>query len=81
MDQVKTATGKHFQSDYIAVIDTPSRLYIRIVGATFSEVASTFGNAAETIQIWYGDQYFAHYTHLVAIVPERGAVKVILSKE
>lgn len=81
MEQIKTATGKCFQSDYIAVIDAPPRVYIRIVGVSLSEVASTFGNAAETIQIWYGEQYFAHYTHLVAIVPERGAVKVILSKE
>lgn len=81
MEQIKTATGKCFQSDYLAVIDTPPRVYIRIVGISLSEVASTFGNATETIQIRYGNRYFSHYTHLVAIVPERGAVKVILSKE
>lgn len=81
MEQIKTATEKRFQSDYIAMIETPPRVYIRIVGRSLSEVVAIFGNPTETIQIWYGNQYFSNYTHLIAIVPESGAVKVILSKE
>lgn len=81
MEQLKTATGKCFQSDYMAAIDTPPRVYIRIVGASLSEVASIFGNATETIQLWHGNYYLAGFTHLVAIVPEPGAIKVVLTKE
>ena len=81
LEIVKTATGKRFHSDYAATIDTPPRAYLRIVGCSLSEAAVVFGNPAETIQLWCGDQYFAHYTRLVAIVPESGAIKVILTKE
>ena len=81
MDQLRTATGKHFQSDYIAVITTPSRLYTRVVGASMLEVATVFGSPQETVQLWHGEHYLTGYTHLVALVPESDAIKVILSKE
>lgn len=81
MDQVKTATGKIFQSDYISVIHMPNRAYIRILNAPISEIAMTFGNPQETVQLWHGNHYLANYTRLVAIVPEADAIKVILTKE
>lgn len=81
MDQLRTATGRCFQSDYIAIITTPSRLYVRIVDASMLEVATVFGSPQETVQLWYGEQYLAGYTHLIALVPESNAIKVILSKE
>lgn len=81
MDQIKTATGKLFDSDYLSVIHTPSRAYIRILNVSLAEVATVFSNPTETIQLWHGNYYLAGYTHLVAIVPEPGAVKVVLSKE
>lgn len=81
MDKVKTATGKTFDSDYLAAIPTPAQAYIRILNASLAEVATVFSNPAETVQLWHGDHYLAFYTHLVAIVPEPGAVKVVLSKE
>lgn len=81
MEKLKTATGKEYQSDYIAVIPMPQQAYIRILNASLAEVATVFGNPQETIQLWHGGTYLAHYTHLVAIVPEPGAIKVVLSKE
>ena len=81
MEIVKTATGKCFRSDYVSTIDTPPRVYLRVTGCSLSDAATVFGNPNETIQLWCGDQYFAHYTRLVAIVPESGAIKVILTKE
>lgn len=81
METVKTATGKVYQSDYLSVIPMPPQAYIRILNTPLAEVATVFSNPTETIQLWHGNYYLASYTHLVAIVPEPGAVKVVLSKE
>ena len=81
MDKVKTATGKTFDSDYLAVIPAPAQAYIRVLNVPLAEVAAVFGNPTETVQLWHGDYYLAFYTRLVAIVPEPGAVKVVLAKE
>lgn len=81
MDKVKTATGKTYDSDYLAVIPTPAQAYIRILNASLADVAVVFSNPKETIQLWHGEHYLAYYTHLVAIVPEADAVKVVLAKE
>lgn len=81
MEKLKTATGKEYQSDYIAVIPMPQQAYIRVLNASLAEIATVFGNQQETVQLWHGNYYLANYTHLVAIVPEPGAVKVVLAKE
>lgn len=80
MDKVKTATGKEFDSDYIATIPIPAQAYIRILNASLATVAAVFGNPQETVQLWHGQYYLAGYTTLVAIVPEMDAVKVVLAK-
>lgn len=81
MEQIKTATGKALQSDYIAVIPSPKQAYIRIIGSSLTQVAEIFSNPAETVQLWHGETYLAGYTRLVAIIPEAGAIKVALEKE
>lgn len=81
MDIVKTASGKVFNSDYIATIPNPAQAYIRICGEPLIKVAEVFGNREETIQMWYGDIYLAMYTKLIALVPEGKAIKVVLAKE
>lgn len=81
MEQLKTATGKIFRSDYLAVIPNPSQAYIRIMGESLATVATVFGNSSETVQMWHGDTYLSGYTHLIAIIPEGDAVKVALGKE
>lgn len=81
MDTVKTATGRVFNSDYIATIPNPPQAYIRICNVTLTEAATVFGNRDETIQLWHGENYLAMYTKLVALVPETGAIKVVLAKE
>lgn len=82
MDKVKTASGKEFESDYISTIGYPNpQIYIRILDTSLADVAAVFGNAEETRQLWYNEQYFAMHTKLVAIVPEPGAIKVVLAKE
>lgn len=81
MDRLKTATGKVFDSDYIATIPNPAQAYIRVCTASLPEVATIFSNPSETMQLWYNDTYLAMYTRLVALVPEAGAIKVVLAKE
>ena len=44
MDTVKTASGKTFNSDYIATIPYPARAYIRICGVSLAQAAEVFGN-------------------------------------
>ena len=80
MDNVKTATGKIFQSDYIATIPHPAHAYFRI-DAPLTTVAEVFSNPEETKELWYEDIHLIGYTRLVAIVPEPGMVKVCLEKE
>ncbi len=81
LDTVKTATGKLFDSDYIATIPNPPQAYIRVCGTSLPLLAEVFGNREETIQLWHGETYLAMYTKLVALVPEGDAVKVVLAKE
>ena len=81
MEQLTTATGKTFSSDYIAVIPNPAQAYIRIVGTPLSTIASVFSDPQETCQLWHGPYYLAQYTRLVALVPEADAIKVVLAKE
>lgn len=81
MDTIRTATNKVFDSDYLATIPQPEQAFIRICNKSLAEVAAVFGSRDETIQLWYGDVYLAMYTKLVALVPESGAIKVILAKE
>lgn len=81
MDKIKTASGKEFDSDYLATIPNPPQAYIRVLNTSLAEVATIFSNKSETVRLWHGVFYLAGYTNLIAIVPEVGAVKVVLSKE
>lgn len=81
MDKVRTATGKTFDSDYIATIPSPARAFIRIANEPLATVASVFGDRNETVSIQHGAHLLTRYTRLVAIIPEMDAVKVVLDKE
>lgn len=81
MDVLKTATGKELSCSSISLIPNPVRLYIRISGKTLSEIATVFCDPRETIQLYYGNEYFSGYTKLLAIIPENGMVRVNLTKE
>ena len=81
MEILKTASGKTFKSDYLATIPFPKQAYIRLLNVDISIIASIFSNPNETIQLWHGKDYLAGYTHLVAIIPEPGAIKIVLAKE
>lgn len=80
MEKLKTATGKEFYCDYFNPLPQEGQLNIRIVGESLATIATVFANPRETMQLWWEGQYAAQYTQILAIVPETGAVRVVLRK-
>lgn len=81
MEKVITATGKRFDCDYFNPFPPANQVNLRVMNTSLAEVATVFGNPSETVQLWCGEQYLAHHTKLVAIVPEGDAIRVVLGKE
>lgn len=81
MEKLTTATGKEFSCDYFNPCQPTGQCNLRIVDVQIATVATVFSNQSETVQLWCGKQYAANYTRLVAIVPEAGAIRVVLGKE
>ena len=80
-DKVKTATGKEFDCTYFNPFPPLGEVNISIVNAPFATIATVFSNPAETVQMWYGNQYLAHHTRLIAVVNDGDAIRVVLGKE
>ena len=80
MEKLKTATGKEFDCDYFNPFPQEGQLNIRIVGEPLETIATVFADPRETMQLWWEGQYAAQYTQILAIVPETGAVRVVLRK-
>lgn len=80
-DKLKTATGKIFDCIYFNPFPPLGQVNISIVNASFMTLASVFSNPVETVQLWYGDQYLAHHTKLIAVVNDGDAIRVVLGKE
>ena len=81
MEKVFTATGKQYDCDYFNPFPPAAQVNIRVMNTSLVEVASVFGNPAETAHLWWDQQYIANHTKLIAIVPEGDAVRVVLGKE
>ncbi len=81
MDQLRTATGKTFACDYFNLFPPAGQVNLRVIGASLTSVAAVFGDPAETVQLYWGKDYLAQHTKLVAIVPEGDAIRVVLGKE
>lgn len=80
MEKMKTATGKEFNCDYFNSFPQEGQLNIRIVGESLATIATVFADPRETVQLWWDGQYASQYTQILAIVPETGAVRVVLRK-
>ena len=81
MEKLKTATGKEFECIYFNPFPPMGQVNISIVNTSISELASVFSNPTETAQLWYGDQYLAYNTKLLAIVNDGDAIRGVLGKE
>ena len=80
MEKLKTATGKEFDCDYFNPFPPAGQVNLRVLNAPLSTVATVFSNPLETVQMWCSGQYAAQYTTLKAIVPEDGAIRVVLER-
>lgn len=80
MEKLKTATGKEFDCDYFNPFPQENQINIRIVGENLVRVVSIFSNPKETAQMWWDGQYASNYTNVLAIVPEPGAVRVVMKR-
>ena len=81
MEKVTTATGKQFDCDYFNPFPPAGQVNIRVLGVSLVQAATVFSDPVETVQLWYEKQYLAHYTRVIAIVPEMDAIRVVLGKE
>lgn len=81
MEKITTATGKKFDCDYFNLFPARDRLYIQVSGLSLVEAAVVFGNPAETVQLWFEEQYVSHYTKVISIGPVGDAVRISLGKE
>lgn len=81
MEYLTTATGRNIACDYFNPNQPVPQVDIQISGLSVAEAASVFSDKEETKQLWYGNQYLAQYTRLVAIIPDSGSIRVVLGKE
>lgn len=81
MNELFTATGRKIPCDYFNPNQPIPQVDIQISGVSVAEAASIFSDRRETEQLWYGNQYLAHYTRLVAIIPDSDSIRVVLGKE
>lgn len=81
MEKLRTATGKELDCDYFNPFPPVGQINLRVLNTPLPTVATVFADPQETVQMWFEGQYAAQYTKLIAIVPENGAVRVVLGKE
>lgn len=81
MRKLKTATGKAFDCDYFIPSDPMKQLNIYVHNTSLAEAVAVFSDPNETVQLWFGSQYAAHYTQVVRIEQEDDMVAVKLRKE
>lgn len=81
MEKILTANGKSFNCDYFNPFPPAGQVNFRVIGTSISEVANVFSDPKETSQLWYGQEYLAYHTKLIAIVPEGDAIRLVLGKE
>jgi hypothetical protein len=81
MEKLVTATGIEMVCDYFNPFSPVRQVNIRIRNASVARAAEVFSNPAETVSLTVGGQKLNNYTKLIAIVPERDAVRVVLERE
>ena len=76
MDNVVTATGKKFKSDYLVTTQSPKMLFVRLLGTTVERAERVFQNPKETKTIKCGEKKYVGYTVFRSIFDEGDALKV-----
>lgn len=81
MEKLTTATGKQYDCDYFNPFPPAGQVNIRVLGLSLAETARIFGDPTETVRMRWCNQYLAHHTKVVAIVPEVDAIRVVLGRK
>lgn len=81
MTELKTKTGKTFSCGSVTLLEAQNLLYVRLANVGLVQAATIFSDPRETVQLWWGNAYYAGYTKLDAIIPEGINIRVCLRKE
>ena len=81
MEKLTTATGKQIECDYFNQFPPLNQLFIRVVNISLLDVARILGDPVETVQLYWGNEYVAHHTKVINILPEGNAIRITLGKE
>ena len=81
MEKLTTATGKTFNCDYFNPFPPANQVNLRVLGVPLVKAVTVFSDPAETVQLFWENEYLSHYTRVVAVVPESGAIRIVLGKE
>ena len=74
MTFIKTATGKEYETDYLASIPTPQMVFFRLPKLTFAEASVVVTNPDEMARVEYSGFYYEGL-NLVALQNEAGVAK------
>ena len=76
MNDVITATGKKFKTDYLVTIPKPKMLYVRLLDVSEETARAVFENPEETAELRCREMTFTGYSNLRSISDEGDALKV-----
>ena len=79
--KVKLASGKEFECDYMDHSERHRQANVRILNAPIYEISKVFSTPEETVQMWFGNEYAAGFTKLLALIDDGDAIRVVLGKE
>lgn len=78
--KVKLASGKEFECDYMDHSERNRQANVRVLNTPIYEISKVFSNPEETAQIWFGIEYAAGFTKLLALIDDGDAIRVVLGK-
>lgn len=81
MTQIKLASGRIMDCDYMGHSDVHKQANVRIRNASIPEIASVFANPDETMQMYFEGDYAIGFTKLMALIDDGDAIRVVLGKE
>lgn len=81
MEELITASGKKYQSDFLVTLPSPELAYIRIIGVSLEEVSAVFSDPDEISRIQYGDTVLEGYTEFLYRAIEDDAIRVVLGRK
>lgn len=79
--KIRLASGIQFECDYMDHSERHRQANVRILNTPIYEISKAFSNPEETVQMWFGNEYAAGFTKLLALIDDGDAIRVVLGKE